>query len=467
MNKAILTLLVVVVGIVVTIGYMALSNESDGVSSIDNSSPPPLPEGKINDTEASDLSSAYTYAAQLKGMTQQFQRLETDVQKYMENSDQKIEDVIQNAIAQEIPKIEKSLRKEIESQATTPPLNQTNRVLPTEQQSGRLLGASTGPLPAGFGFNEQTTLPFDSLSSKSTKTAPSLPSKPEYLKISAWEPEGTHTRSSSGNSSRVLSKSENQVTRKKDKREPIPYYTIENTATLFSNTTMTALMGVVPTKNNALKNMMRFKIITGAENIASNGLYLPDIKNIVWTGYAVGIREASCIQATVDTVTYTFQDGTISTYSKKAGSGGSKLNEGLGYLSDKWGKPCIKGTLISNASEYLRDRMIAAGAAATASAAAATETTTTRDALGGVSTAVTGDSTDFILGKTGTATLNELADYLRERMDQAIDIVYLDAGVDVVVHVEEEIPINYDPEGRKLAHNQSDLSIQLTKHRLD
>ena len=120
MNKAILTLLVVVVGIVVTIGYMALSNESDGVSSIDNSSPPPLPEGKINDTEASDLSSAYTYAAQLKGMTQQFQRLETDVQKYMENSDQKIEDVIQNAIAQEIPKIEKSLRKEIESQATTP-----------------------------------------------------------------------------------------------------------------------------------------------------------------------------------------------------------------------------------------------------------------------------------------------------------------------------------------------------------
>ena len=112
--------------------------------------------------------------------------------------------------------------------------------------------------------------------------------------------------------------------------------------------------------------------------------------------------------------------------------------------------------------------MIAAGAAATASAAAAMQTTTTRDALGGSSTVVTGSEGDFIAGQTGTATLNELAAYLRDRMDQAVDIVYLDAGKDVVIHVEEQVDIDYDPAGRKLSHIAlSQQTARARKARLD
>jgi integrating conjugative element protein (TIGR03752 family) len=231
---------------------------------------------------------------------------------------------------------------------------------------------------------------------------------------------------------------------------------------------MTALMGVVPNKNNAVKNLMRFKVITGSENIASNGLFLPDVRNIIWTGYAIGNREMECVQATVDTITFTFKDGTIRTVKQKQGASTGQLNEGLGYLSDRWGKPCIKGTLISNAAQYLRDRMIAAGAAATASASAAMQTTTSRDALGGSSTTVTGSEGDYIAGQTGTATLNELAAYLRDRMDQAVDIVYLDAGKDVVIHVEKQVDIDYDPAGRKLSHIAlSQHAARASKARLD
>lgn len=479
MNKAILVLLVFVFGVAALIGFAAFTNDTKNASSLETSAPPPLPPGQTDDVEAIELANAMSYSAQLRGMTQQFDRLESEMKNYIRQSNRNIAAEIENQIKYELPKIRDSLEKEAQKrhESTVIPLTQSNRVLDPKES---MHSEDSDPVLAGLGFNGSEKLPFDKLSDINNypdKTSIPAKKKTEYVKVSAWSPNraGLSALPVQPRSNRVLNKSINHPSRKDtgassardQKDQPIPYYTIENTATLFSNTTMTALMGVVPTKDNALKNLMRFKIITGADNIASNGLDLPDIKNIVWTGYAVGIREASCIQATVDTITYTFQDGTISTYSKKSSSDseGLRISQGLGYLSDRWGKPCIKGRLITNAPQYLRDRLIAAGASAAAAASAATETTIIKDSAGGVSSAVTGDANDFILGKTGTGTLNELADYLRDRMDQAIDIIYLEAGVDVTLHVEEEIPIDYNPSGRKLAHNQK--RTQLTKHYLD
>lgn len=515
MNKLIPILLIGVVVIVCGIAWFSISMGESETAPVVAGNPalaPPLPQGRVSDPDAADLQAAASYAAQLKGTTGQVQSLERQIKTFVSDTDKKIAEETEKALQRQLPLLEQKLREQIrqEEQAklqaqqpqATPQPQGSNRVVDTARatsdetilqpptgRTSRLLNPALSNVPAGFGFDNLDSsvnpvkLPFDALSTAGRSGSTTrfgagegISNHPGYTKIAAWQPNlplpvAPHASSVAPGSvvdTQTAGGADKNKQAKSEKPQPIPVYTIENTATLFSNTTMTALMGVVPNKNNAVKNLMRFKVITGSENIASNGLLLPDVKNIIWTGYAIGNREMECVQATVDTITFTFQDGTIRTVKKKQSGSSGQLSEGLGYLSDRWGKPCIKGTLISNAAQYLRDRMIAAGAAATASASAAMQTTTSRDALGGSSTTVTGSEGEFIAGQTGTATLNELAAYLRDRMDQAVDIVYLDAGKDVVIHVEEQVDIDYDPAGRKLSHIAlSQQTARARKARLD
>ena len=238
------------------------------------------------------------------------------------------------------------------------------------------------------------------------------------------------------------------------KEKPIPAYTIPVNATLFENTTLTALMGVVPNKGR-VKDPLRFKVITGPENIATNGHYLADVRNIVWSGWAQGNREMSCVRGIVDTVTFTFNDGTIYTQNS------SDKKVGLGYITDERGKQCIPGHMISNAEQYLRNRMIVAGAASGAKAASQinTKKIQTNDENTVITTILEGDTGDFLLGETGAGSLKELALYLRERQMDAIDLVFIETGQLVTLHVEQEITIDFDPNGRRLVHNEFSSEI--------
>ncbi len=232
----------------------------------------------------------------------------------------------------------------------------------------------------------------------------------------------------------------------------IPFYTIPRNATLFSNTTLTALLGIVPNVEGSVLDPIRFKVITGAENLATNGHYIPGIKDIVWSGIAIGNREMSCVRGEVHSVTFTFEDGTVYTQSSTQDGDVKTTNvrKILGYISDTRGKPCIRGKLITNATDYLKDRVSAAGASSLAEAYANTEQTniTTPDSV--TQSVFTGNKGDYIAGKTFAASLQELADYIRERARGAIDLVYLDGGQDVVLHIESEITIDYFTKGRKL-----------------
>lgn len=248
--------------------------------------------------------------------------------------------------------------------------------------------------------------------------------------------------------------------RKANKKEArpslIPKFTIENLATLFENTTMTALLGIVP-KGGKVQDPIKFKVITGKENLATNGLYHEGLENIVWGGYAIGNREMSCVTGKVTKVTYTFSDGTIRTVVDES-------DDGLGYIADKWGNPCIVGTLYTNAQQYLRDRMIAAGLSTAAEASAATAVTTLQSPdTGTVTSFFSENSSKYILGQTGVGTLNELAAYIRERQADSIEMVHIELGLDVVIHVEKEIAIDYDPLGRKLVHVNDLQKVQSAK----
>jgi len=252
--------------------------------------------------------------------------------------------------------------------------------------------------------------------------------------------------SDSNSSGRLISKKTTD-----DKGERIPFYTIPRNSTLFSNTTLTALLGVVPNEEGSVLDPIRFKLITGPENLATNGHFIPGIRDIVWSGVAIGNREMSCVRGEVHSVTFTFDDGRVYTQSstRDGDTKTTNIRKILGYISDTRGKPCLTGQLITNAQDYLNDRMIAAGVGATADSFAQTQETTTLSE--GVSqTFFSGDRGEFIAASTLSGSLKELTDYLRDRQRNAIDLVYLDGGQDVVLHVEDEITIDYLTKGRKL-----------------
>ncbi len=249
-----------------------------------------------------------------------------------------------------------------------------------------------------------------------------------------------------------LKAKDKQAADKKAKGETIPFYTIPRNSTLFSNTTLTALLGIVPNAQGSVLDPIRFKLITGPENLASNGHYIPGIRDIVWSGIAVGNREMSCVRGEVHSVTFTFDDGRVYTQSsvKDGNNSTTNVRQILGYISDQRGKPCLTGQLITNAQDYLNDRMIAAGVAATAEGYASTQNTTVISSDGTAQSYFDGNTGDYIAGQTLAASLKELTDYLRERQRNAVDLVYLDGGQDVVLHVEDEITIDYLTNGRKL-----------------
>jgi len=234
----------------------------------------------------------------------------------------------------------------------------------------------------------------------------------------------------------------------------IPVYTIPDAATLVNNSMMTPLVGRVPFMGR-LTDPFRFKLMTGADNLAANGLRIPGVANAVWTGYAVGVREQSCVRAYLDTVTFVFEDGRIHTVHRGKGHGQNggpvSVNENLGYLTDPWGKPCIRGQFFDNAGSYLKDRGIAAFLDGLANAYANSQVTVDRTAYG-LNSYVSGHTYEYALGKGVSGATGEIANYVRERASDAFDVVYVPPGQNVQIFVEAEIPINYDTTGRKLQY---------------
>jgi hypothetical protein len=51
--------------------------------------------------------------------------------------------------------------------------------------------------------------------------------------------------------------------------------------------------------------------------------------------------------------------------------------------------------------------------------------------------------------------LSEGSEWLEERQENSFDAIYAPPGTDVNVHINEELRIDYDPEGRKVNHYAS------------
>ncbi|MCP5024175.1 MAG: TIGR03752 family integrating conjugative element protein [bacterium] len=234
-----------------------------------------------------------------------------------------------------------------------------------------------------------------------------------------------------------------------------PVYTVPRNATLIGSTAMTALVGRVPVQGQ-VRDPMPFKIITGADNLAANGLTVPGVQGMVWSGTAIGDWTLSCVTGRLDSVTFVFDDGTIRTISgDDQGNQGGGAQKPLGWISDEQGIPCITGERKTNAPAFLTQRIGVMAIQAAADAAASAETTSVVSDAGSVTRSVTGDTGTFVLGKTISGGSEEVTKWLQERQSQSFDAVFVPAGTRIAIHVDRELPIDLDTTGRKLNHEPS------------
>ncbi len=252
----------------------------------------------------------------------------------------------------------------------------------------------------------------------------------------------------------VLSKA--QSSKLNQKIKPIePVYTIPRNATLIGSTVMTALVGRVPV-GGKVRDPMPFKVITGVDNLAANGLTIPGVQGMVWSGTAIGDWTLSCITGRLYSVTFVFDDGTIQTLSSNDRKGKrGNTNKPLGWISDQQGIPCISGARKTNAPAFLSQRIGVMAIQAAADAAAAAETTSVIGNTAGISNSVTGDVGNYVLGKTLSGGSKEVGKWLMERQSQSFDAIFVPAGTRIAIHVDRELPIDLDTTGRKLSYEKS------------
>lgn len=235
-----------------------------------------------------------------------------------------------------------------------------------------------------------------------------------------------------------------------------PVYTVPRNATLIGSTAMTALVGRVPVQGQ-VRDPMPFKVITGADNLAANGHTVPGVQGMVWSGTAVGDWTLSCVTGRLDSVTFVFEDGTIRTISgEDRGNQAGGAEKPLGWISDEQGIPCITGERKTNAPAFLSQRIGVMAIQAAAEAAANAETTSVVSNAGSVTSSVSGDTGRFVLGKTISGGSEEVSKWLLERQSQSFDAVFVPAGIRIAIHVDRELPIDFDATGRKLTH-ETDL----------
>ncbi len=249
-------------------------------------------------------------------------------------------------------------------------------------------------------------------------------------------------------------------------RKDRPAYTVPRNSTLIGSTGLTALIGRIP-KNGTVEDPFPFKVIVGKENLAANGIKMPGLDGMIFSGKSTGDWTLSCVRGQLHSVTYMFADGTVRTISsddqqnleKKGQGGGGGGDRPLGYISDRRGIPCVTGTRISNSASYLSGRILASIAEAGAGAFSQGEVTNTVSALGGVSTSViTGDAVRYAGGKALSGGAAEVSAYLRERMAQSFDVIYVDTGKELAIHIDVELPIDYEHNGRKTSYAYNENS---------
>ncbi|EBW6362354.1 TIGR03752 family integrating conjugative element protein [Salmonella enterica subsp. enterica serovar Oranienburg] len=240
-----------------------------------------------------------------------------------------------------------------------------------------------------------------------------------------------------------------------------PVYTLPENSTLVGSRAMTALLGRVPV-NNKVTDPYPFKVMIGRDNLTANGIELPEVEGAIVSGTASGDWTLSCVRGSVTSITFVFTNGTVRTLpapsdrtdnSGSENGGGSGNGGSIGWISDNSGIPCISGERKSNASSYLPTiGLLALGTSAGDALTASQYTNNTTDS-GGITSALTGNAGQAVLGQALGGSFKEVAQWVKERYGQTFDAVYVPPGAQVAVHITRQLNIDYAEKGRRVKYD--------------
>lgn len=243
-----------------------------------------------------------------------------------------------------------------------------------------------------------------------------------------------------------------------------PVYTVPENATLIGSRAMTALLGRVPI-DGKVTDPYPFKVLIGKDNLTANGIDLPDVQGAVVSGTATGDWTLSCVRGSVTSITFVFTDGTVRTLPRPSGqtestgnqnsSNGGNGGGSIGWLSDENGIPCLSGERKSNASTYLPTLFALSAGSAAGDALAQNQNTSQTNGYGGVTSTLTGDAGQAVLGKAVSGGMKETVDWVKARYGQTFDAIYVPPGMKVAVHITRQLAIDYEEKGRKVKYDFS------------
>lgn len=234
-----------------------------------------------------------------------------------------------------------------------------------------------------------------------------------------------------------------------------PVYTVPDNATLMGSVAMTALIGRVPV-DGTVNDPFPFKILIGQDNLAANGIDIPDVAGAIVSGTASGDWTLSCVRGQIRSITFVFQDGTIRTLPEQGGntqqSNNTSTKTGLGWISDPYGIPCVSGERRSNAQQYLGTQALITAAGAGAASLIESDTGRVAYASNDGSVGSVGISGNEAMGRVLAAGVQDMSQWVNKLYGQAFAAVYVKPGAKVAVHIEEPLTLDHDPAGRRVDH---------------
>lgn len=254
-----------------------------------------------------------------------------------------------------------------------------------------------------------------------------------------------------------------------------PVYTIPENSTLMGSLSMTALLGRVPV-DGTVNDPYPFKVMVGKDNLTANGIELPEVQAAIVSGTATGDWTLSCVRGNISSMTFVFEDGTVRTVpspedvNQGRGNGNdSNQNQtigggdAIGWISDRNGIPCISGLRRSNAKEYLSTQSLLTAAGAGAATMLSDDDSTSITSIGAdgsISQAMTGNQA---MGQILAQGVNDMSQWVNKLYGEAFAAVYVPPGQEVAIHINKQLPIDYETEGRKVRYDSS----RATTHGLD
>lgn len=247
--------------------------------------------------------------------------------------------------------------------------------------------------------------------------------------------------------------------------ETTAVYTVPSNSTLIGSIAMTALIGRVPI-DGTVNDPYPFKVLIGRDNLTANGIDIPDVAGAVVSGTASGDWTLSCVRGQIRSVTFVFEDGTIRTLPQDGERGGNRHNsnstdtqDGLGWISDPYGIPCVSGVRRSNAQQYLGSQALitaaGAGVASLVDADSGQVSYMSRD--GSVGTV--GIGANEAMGRIVAGGVQDMSAWVNKLYGQAFAAIYVKPGAQVAVHLEQPLTIDYEHTGRRVDHRLGGLPL--------